>query len=121
MSRFLKAIVVGALLLGASVLTDVVPEAAGIHAFTAGAIGAMVLAVMTRVARGHTGRPLEADRITRAIYAAVIAAGVTRVAAGFAADPTVLLQISALLWVAAFGLFAAWYGPMLVAPRVDRA
>jgi len=114
-------IVVGALLLGASVLTDVVPEAAGIHAFTAGAIGAMVLAVMTRVARGHTGRPLEADRITRAIYAAVIAAGVTRVAAGFAADPTVLLQIAALLWVAAFGLFAAWYGPMLVAPRVDRA
>ena len=28
----------------------------------------MVLAVMTRVARGHTGRALEADRFTIATY-----------------------------------------------------
>lgn len=114
-------VVLGAALLGASVLTDTIPEASAIHAFTAGAIGTMVLAVMTRVSRGHTGRPLEANRTTIVIYAAVILAGATRVAAALAVESTmVLLQISALLWVAAFLLFALAYGPMLVSPRADK-
>ena len=67
-------VVLGSALLGASMLSSAVPEAAAIHAFTAGAIGTMVLAVMTRVARGHTGRALEADRITIAIYLMITAA-----------------------------------------------
>jgi uncharacterized protein involved in response to NO len=107
-------------LLGTSVLTPAVPEAAAVHAFTAGAIGTMVLAVMTRVSRGHTGRSLEADRAATLIYAAVIVAGATRVVAAFAATSSIhLLEISALLWAAAFLLFALWYGPMLVSPRID--
>jgi uncharacterized protein involved in response to NO len=114
-------VVLGAALLGASMLTNTIPEAAAIHAFTAGAIGTMVLAVMTRVSRGHTGRPLEADRTTIIIYVAVILAGATRVAAAFAGESTmILLQISALLWVAAFLLFALAYGPMLVSPRIEQ-
>ena len=67
-------VVIGTALLGASMLSSAVPEAAAIHAFTAGAIGTMVLAVMTRVARGHTGRALEADRVTIAIYLMITAA-----------------------------------------------
>jgi uncharacterized protein involved in response to NO len=112
-------VVVGAILLGASVLTTAVPEAAAIHAFTAGAIGTMVLAVMTRVSRGHTGRPLEADCTTTLIYAAIMAAGATRVGAAFVvASSMLLIQISAMLWVASFLLFASAYGPMLVSPRI---
>lgn len=113
-------VALGAALLGASMLTNTIPEAAAIHAFTAGAIGTMVLAVMTRVSRGHTGRSLNADRTTTTIYAAVVMAGVTRVAAAFAVESTmILLQISALLWAAAFLSFALAYGPMLVSPRAD--
>jgi len=113
-------VVLGALLLGASVLTVVVPEAAAIHAFTAGAIGTMVVAIMMRVSRGHTGRPLEADVTTMLIEAAVVLAGATRVAAAFAdASAMILLQISALLWIAGFLVFALTYGPMLVLPRTD--
>jgi NnrS protein len=113
-------VVLGAALLGASVFTAAIPEAAAIHAFTAGAIGTVVLAVMTRVPRGHTGRLLEADRTTAIIYAAVIVAGATRVVAAFAGESTMLLpQISAILWIVAFLLFASAYGPMLVSPRVD--
>ena len=33
----------------------------------------MALVVMTRVARGHTGRVLEADRVTIAIYLTITA------------------------------------------------
>jgi uncharacterized protein involved in response to NO len=112
-------VVFGAALLGMSLLTAAVPEAAAIHAFTAGAIGTMVLAVMTRVARGHTGRPLEADRVTIAIYVQITAAALTRVLAAFQGDSVPLLGISGLLWVAGFGLFVMAYGPMLFLPRID--
>jgi hypothetical protein len=37
---------------------------AAIHAWTAGGIGTMTLAVMTRASLGHSGRPLTADRWT---------------------------------------------------------
>jgi uncharacterized protein involved in response to NO len=113
-------IILGAALLGASLLTNVLPEAAAIHAFTAGAVGTMVLAVMTRVTRGHTGRPLEADGATALIYATITGSGLTRVAAAFTdASSMILLDISALFWVTSFLLFAFFYGPMLVSPRVE--
>ena len=51
---------IGLVLLGASELTDLVPASAALHALTAGAIGTMILAVMTRATLGHTGH--DADR-----------------------------------------------------------
>ncbi len=113
-------LVLGAALLGASLLSSAVPQAAALHAFTAGTIGTMVLAVMTRVARGHTGRALEADHVTIAIYLMITTAAVIRVGAEFAgASAMTLLAASAVLWVASFGLFAATYGSMLLSPRLD--
>ncbi|ABE61536.1 NnrS [Nitrobacter hamburgensis X14] len=111
-------VIVGAALLGASMLTAHVPEAAAIHALTAGAIGTMVLGVMTRVSLGHTGRALAADRTTALIYLLVILAAVARVAAAASGSLPMLIEISAALWIASFGLFALRYGPMLLAPRV---
>jgi len=113
-------VAIGAGLLGGSRLTATIPVPAAIHALTAGAIGTMVLAVMTRVVRGHTGRPLEADQVTSLIYATVTLAAVTRVAAAFADTSSMaLLGISALLWVTSFPLFVWKYWPMLVFPRND--
>jgi uncharacterized protein involved in response to NO len=115
-------IVVGAALLGASILTSAVPPPAAIHALTAGAIGTMVLAVMTRVSLGHTGRPLTADRATTVIYVLVIAAAAARIAAAFALGSYLLLvEVSGALWAAAFAVFVGRYGPMLLAPRADGA
>jgi uncharacterized protein involved in response to NO len=110
-------VVIGAALLGASMVSAYVPEAAAIHALTAGAIGTMTLGVMTRVSLGHTGRALAADKITALIYLLVILAGVARVAAAAGGLP--LIGISAMLWIGGFGLFALRYGPMLLAPRAD--
>ena len=75
-------VVLGTALLGVSMLSSAIPQAAAIHAFTAGGVGTMVLAVMTRVARGHTGRALEADRFTIAIYLMITVAAVIRVDCG---------------------------------------
>src|SRR5450759_493486 len=75
----------GAALLGAALLGVDVPLSAAIHALTAGAIGTMILAVMTRATRGHVGRELSADRVTVLIYVLVTLAAIMRVAAAFCA------------------------------------
>lgn len=113
-------VALGAALLGASLFSDLLPESAAIHAFTAGAIGTMILAVMTRVALGHTGRPLEADRVTTLIYGAITLAAVARTAAPFVKGfYFALLEISALLWFASFLGFAWKYASILTMPRPD--
>jgi len=89
-----------------------------IHALTAGAIGTMTLAVMTRATLGHTGRALRADVSTTAIYAAVTLAALTRLAA--AAHPEhmfAFLVASAVFWIMAFGGFAVIYGRYLLRVR----
>jgi uncharacterized protein involved in response to NO len=111
-------LVLGAGLLGASMLDDHVPQSAAIHALTAGAIGTMILAVMTRATRGHTGRDLTADHMTGLIYILVNLAAATRVTAALITAWTLpLLIASACFWVAAFGGFLLRYGPMLLGPR----
>lgn len=115
-------LVLGAALLGLATLGTEVPASAAIHALTAGAVATMILAVMTRAARGHTGRSLTADPVTTAIYILVTLAAIARVAAGFGSAWTMPLLIgSAGLWVAAFGLFACSYGPMLILPNEARS
>jgi uncharacterized protein involved in response to NO len=99
-----------------------VAASAGIHAWTAGAIGTMTLAVMTRASLGHTGRPLTAGPMTVVIYAGIVLAAVLRIASALAPEYTMmLLPAAGIAWVVAFLGFAAAYGPMLALPRADRA
>ena len=109
--------VIGVALLGLATFSSEVPLTAAIHALTVGAVGTMILAVMTRATRGHTDRPLSADRPTSAIYVLVLGAGCARVTAGFDIWYPALLDISAALWIAAYSLFAVAYGPMLMRSR----
>jgi uncharacterized protein involved in response to NO len=107
------------LLAAASLFPDAIPFSAGIHAWTAGGLGVMTLAMMTRVSLGHTGRPLSADGMTCAIYACVIAAGLLRVWAAFEpARMVTLLLLAGAAWVIAFVLFAIGYGPRLIRRRI---
>jgi uncharacterized protein involved in response to NO len=112
----------GLLLAGVGVLSPgMLPPVAGLHALTAGAIGTMTLAVMTRATLGHTGRPLTADRGTLLIYACVSLGALLRVGAPVLSGAEVLLSISGALWGAAFLVFACIYGPLLVCPRGERS
>lgn len=106
----------GFLLAGAAAIWPAVPQGAGVHSWTAGAFGLMTLAVMTRAALGHTGRPLAASAATQAIYLLAFIAALARVAASFSAS-MLLLDAAFLCWIVAFGGFAILYGPMLVRPR----
>jgi uncharacterized protein involved in response to NO len=112
----------GFLLLGAVSLNPEIIQvapSAGVHAWSAGAIGVMTLAVMTRASRGHTGRPLTAPFTTVLLYLAAIAAAVLRILAAFLPESSeALLWASAVAWVGAFWGFCLLYGPMLLRPRL---
>jgi uncharacterized protein involved in response to NO len=91
------------------------------HALTTGAVGGLIIGMMTRTARGHTARPLRADGFDVGCYVLVLLAGVVRVGLPLV-DPALLLQSvqgSALLWSAGFGLFAVRYWPVLTRARLD--
>jgi len=108
---------VGFALLGASILCpSVIPSTVGIHAWTAGAIGLMTLAVMTRASLGHTGQPLAAGAGTQAIYLLALCAVTLRMIAGFDGS-MMLLELASAAWVAAFGGFVLLYGPTLSRQR----
>ncbi len=91
------------------------------HALTVGAIGGLTLGMMTRTARGHTGRPLIADGFEISAFLLIQVAAVVRVFGGIASPELYLVSVplSALLWAAAFGLYTVRYWPVLTRPRLD--
>jgi uncharacterized protein involved in response to NO len=112
----------GLLLRGMGALTDLVPSDAGIHALTVGAIGSMIIGMMSRVALGHTGRSIRPARLTVLSYWLVNAAALLRVLFSTSSDEgwrIVALMGSGALWSVAFLLFAIVYLPILCRPRTD--
>ena len=113
-------IVVYLLLHGLAAL-GLVAELFAVHALTIGAIGGMTIGMMTRTARGHTGRPLRADNYEVACYALVQVAALVRVFGGLFV-PSVYLAtvvVAGLCWSAAFALYAIRYWPVLSRERFD--
>ena len=98
-----------------------VSELLAVHALTIGAIGGMTIGMMTRTARGHTGRPLVADRFEVLCYALVVLAAVIRVFGGMGLPSAYLATVvaSGICWSAAFALYAVRYWPVLSRPRLD--
>ena len=112
---------VGYLLLGASAFGYTAAGMASLHALGMGAIGSMILAVTTRVALGHTGRPLHAARLTTLSYALFTIAVVARIAGPlFPCRGIALIDLAAVGWILSFAIFCWVYWPILTGPRADR-
>jgi uncharacterized protein involved in response to NO len=113
--------IVAHLVLRAMAGFDLVLPMLAVHALTVGAIGGLTLGMMTRTARGHTGRNLAAGRAEVAAYVLVQAAAVARVVVPltFPASYPVTILVSSLLWCAAFVLFVVVYVPILTRARAD--
>ena len=91
------------------------------HALTMGAIGSMTLGMMARTARGHTGRPLQADAFDLLMFVAIQVAVLLRVF-GPLAQPAAYrgwIIAGGAMWSVAFALYAIRYGRLLVRPRPD--
>jgi uncharacterized protein involved in response to NO len=93
---------------------------APLHALTMGYLGATLIAMITRVTAGHSGRPLAADDVVWALYLVLQAAVVLRVAVAlWPALPFAFTVLAAAGWAFACAGWAWRYGGWLGRPRVD--
>ncbi len=100
---------------------DVVPPNLATHALTVGAIGGLTLGMMTRTARGHSGRALVAGPWEVAAYVLVQLAALVRVVLPLLVPAAYgsFVGASAVLWGLAFAIFTIAYFPILTRPRLD--
>ncbi|WP_159738610.1 NnrS family protein [Vibrio atypicus] len=92
-----------------------------LHLFAIGAIGGVILAMISRVTMGHTGRAIYQGPNMTIAFAAIVLAALVR-SLGVAFDPANMMlwvNVSAGLWIVAFGLFIWYFGAMLMKPRAD--
>jgi len=97
------------------------PTSLAVHALAVGVVGGLIIGMLTRTARGHTGRPLQASRAEVLAYALVMAAAVLRVLVP-AVHPqwyAGALHGAACLWAAAFAIYVVIYTPWLMRTRLD--
>lgn len=101
-----------------------IPRTLALHALAMGGIGLATLAMMARVALGHTGRDIHAPPAVVGPALGLLATAVlARVALPLAAPAHYALAIGLAQagWIAAFALFLAAYTPILLRPRIDGA
>ncbi|MDO6533041.1 NnrS family protein [Alteromonas stellipolaris] len=113
------ALGVGLLLIALSFYTSVISFKDALHLITIGAVGMMILAMMTRVSLGHTGRALIIPNYMSIAFVLVLVAGITRSILPYFIGPYFAWRVSALLWLAAFLLFLIHCTPILTRCRVD--
>lgn len=98
-----------------------IPHSMALHSLTAGAMGTLILSMMSRVSLGHTGSPLIADRLITVSLVVILFAALSRVLGiGFTTSLSQhLLMLSIVLWGVAYGLFLIRYSRLLISPRAD--
>ncbi len=101
-------------------LGGLLPEPAWVHAFTVGALGMMMLGLMTRVSLRHTGRALLAPPLLRAAALAMFIAAALRLAAAVWGLSPGLVALAIALWAGAFAAYLMRFGAVLVAPSLPR-
>ncbi|MEQ8493794.1 MAG: NnrS family protein, partial [Gammaproteobacteria bacterium] len=99
-----------------------VPRTLALHALAMGGIGLATLAMMARVALGHTARDIRQPPRTVAPALALLAAGVlARVALPLVlpAHYALAIGLAQACWIGAFALFLGAYHAVLTKVRVD--
>ena len=93
-------------------------QVATLHVINVGTVAGMMLAVMTRATRGHTGRALASSWMTNLSYIFIFSCAVVRPLTGvFQGGAMTVYAVSAICWIGAFALYLVEYGPMLVGAR----
>jgi uncharacterized protein involved in response to NO len=97
------------------------PGLAPLHALGIGFFASMLLAMASRVSLGHSGRKLEADRLTWGLFWLVQATALLRMLADLlpSGSGARVLSLAALLWLIAFATWAGKYAPLYWRARVD--
>ena len=91
------------------------------HLITVGGMGGLILAMISRVSLGHTGRKLQPPKAMFWGLLSIFIAAIIRVIGPifWMQYYITFINLSIVFWLIAFGLFAYHYAPMLIKPRVD--
>lgn len=97
------------------------PFSMSIHIFTFGTMGLIIPTMMTRIAKGHTGRPIVFDRFDKTALWLMLIGFVFRVLIPqvWPSHYAVWLWVSAGCWSACFALVTARITPLALRPRLD--
>ncbi len=102
-------------------LTGLLDPTVAMHALTAGVVGTMVMAVGSRAALGHTGRPLVLAKPMPWAYLLVTVGGLIRVLGPgvLPFEYATVIAVSGVVWAAGYLIFGVVYLPILTKPRPD--
>ena len=89
------------------------------HALFIGFFGSVLVAMVTRVTRGHSGRPLLMPPVAWFAFVAIQVVTVIRVGAEFSRDPLPWHALAAVGWVVALAPWALSCARTYLAARVD--
>lgn len=92
---------------------------APMHAMFIGFFGSVLVAMVTRVTHGHSGRPLVMTRVAWFAFLALQAVAVMRVVAELAPGGMWLQCLAALAWLLALAPWVARIGAIYLSPRAD--
>jgi uncharacterized protein involved in response to NO len=89
------------------------------HALFIGFFGSVLIAMVTRVTQGHSGRPLVMPPVAWFAFIAIQLVALLRITAELAADSMAWQAIAACGWLLAFAPWVARIGRIYLAPRAD--
>lgn len=96
------------------------PPLLPLHALTMGFLGSVLVAMVTRVSCGHSGRVLAADDLVWGLFWGLQLATVLRLLATvWAAQASALLLAAATVWLVVLGAWGLRHGRWYGRPRVD--
>lgn len=97
------------------------PVSLGVHALAVGATGGLIIGMITRTARGHTGRALTVGKAEVWAYSLIMLAAIARVFWPLLAPQQLAMALAtaSAAWSCAFALYLWVYAPWLMQARVD--
>lgn len=89
------------------------------HALFVGFFGSILVAMVTRVTQGHSGRPLKLPPVAAYTFATLQIVCVVRIAAELASDWLAWQAVAATGWLLAFIPWVIWSARIYGSPRID--
>lgn len=116
------AISAGLIMLGLAKLDILSNATQAFHSITVGGSGLMILSMISRVSLGHTGRMIQPSKAMTFAFGLLVLTFFSRVLAPLLfSQYSIIILLSAALWVLAYTTFLVIYLPILFKPRVDGA
>ncbi|WNC72259.1 NnrS family protein [Thalassotalea psychrophila] len=107
----------GLILLGSSYLQPYLQFNDALHLITIGAMALMIIAMMSRVSLGHTGRALKTHKAVPISFILIFSAALVRVFLPLIQEYQLAWHLSTTLWIFASVIFLTIYSPILSKPR----